>query len=290
MFNIHKYMLTGLHKLGYCLSSHNKTMKSTIITGIGISISTIFLYRIFIERDEVIYFTKNMFDMTEYICKIKNLLYYKKNDSSKNKDKSTSYENRYYEAFSNLPDKKLDDDYVKKLRNNILYEMTPNGRIVLYYDAEKEGFAYYCDTKNIPYKYLEAAAHKYAVTYDCKNLVVDMKNELIKNINSSEKQKLTSILKTSRNSKEDTKNSKSIKKTVSIENSMFAVFKQYNRKGSGGNIVSNKQYILKDKSNKYTYLGKVEDYSFIQKDKYTTKKKEEKELNYSVFKNLNYIF
>ena len=231
-----------------------------------------------------------MFDMTGYIYKLKNLLYYKKNNSPKNKDKSTSYENRYYEAFSNLTDKKLDDDYVKKLRNNILYEMTPKGRVILYYDVEKEGFSYYCDTKDIPYKYLEAVAHKYAITYDCKNLVVDMKNELNKSVILSEKQgsneTLTSILKTSTQLKENTNNSKPIKKTVSIENNMFVSYKQYNRKGSGGNIIPNKQSILKNNSNKYTYLGTMKDYSFIQRDKYVIKKKE-KEFNYAAFKSLN---
>lgn len=294
MFNItHKYMLSGLHKLGNCLSSYNKTIKSTLITSISVSISTIFLYRIFTKRDKMIYFTKNMFYIAGgYIYKLKKLLHCKKNNSPDDSlsSKTLSYENRYYETFSKLTDKKLDDDHVKKLRNNILYEMTPKGRVILYYDVEKEGFSYYCDTKDIPYKYLEAVAHKYAITYDCKNLVVDMKNELNKSVILSEKQgsneTLTSILKTSTQLKENTNNSKSIKKTVSIENDMFVNYKQYNRKGSGGNIIPNKQSILKNKSNKYTYLGKMKDYSFIQRDKYVIQKKEE-EFNYAAFKSLN---
>ena len=244
MFNIrHNYMLIGLHKLGENLSSYNKTIKSTIITGIGASISTIFLYRIFTERDKVVYIAKNMFYIaSEYIYKVKNLLQYKKNNSPDESSisKTLSYENRYHEAFSKLTDKKLDDDYIKKLANNILYEMTPRGRVILYYDVEKEGFSYYCDTKDIPYKYLEAVAHKYAITYDCKNLVVDMKNELNKSAILSGKQDsnkvLTSILKITQQSKEDTDNSNPIKKNVSIKNDTFVSYKQYHRKGSGGNI------------------------------------------------------
>ena len=43
---------------------------------------------------------------------------------------------------------------------------------------DKESFIYYCDTKDISYLYLEAVARKYALTYSCKKIVVDIKAEL----------------------------------------------------------------------------------------------------------------
>jgi len=53
--------------------------------------------------------------------------------------------------------------------------MTPKGRIIMYYDFEKESFIYHCDTKDVPYLYLETVARKYALTYHCKKIVVDIK-------------------------------------------------------------------------------------------------------------------
>ena len=65
-----------------------------------------------------------------------------KDDNSKdNSDKSVlevaSYENKYYDKYDEMESEDLDEDYVKTLKNNVLYEMTPKGRIIMYYDFEK---------------------------------------------------------------------------------------------------------------------------------------------------------
>ena len=102
----------------------------------------------------------------------------KDKDKDKDKSKDISYENKYYDKFQEMESEELDEEDVKSLTNSVLFEMTPKGRIIMYYNFEKETFIYHCDTKDVPYLYLETVARKYALTYHCKKIVVDIKKEL----------------------------------------------------------------------------------------------------------------
>ena len=182
-----------------------------------------------------------------------------------------SYENKYYDKYDEMESEDLDEDYVKTLKNNVLYEMTPKGRIIMYYDFEKESFIYYCDTKDVPYLYLETVARKYALTYHCKKIVVDIKRELdaaketnIANDNKSKAQALVDAKKT---------------------DNLFASFKSYNRKGTGGSKTMNKKFILRQNANRYSYSGKVNTYSFLKRNEYKIEKPMDK-MDYETFKKL----
>jgi hypothetical protein len=198
-----------------------------------------------------------------------------KDDSKDNSDKSVveveSYENKYYDKYDEMESEDLDEDYVKTLKNNVLYEMTPKGRIIMYYDFEKESFTYYCDTKDVPYLYLETVARKYALTYHCKKIVVDIKRELdtaketnIANDNKSKAQALVDAKKT---------------------DNLFASFKSYNRKGTGGSKTMNKKFILRQNANRYSYSGKVNTFPFLKRNEYKIEKPMDK-LDYETFKKL----
>jgi hypothetical protein len=58
-------------------------------------------------------------------------------------------------------------------RRRLLYETTPRGNIIMYYDPYKLGFAYYSDSASIPYSVLNAAAIKYCLTFACRDLFLD---------------------------------------------------------------------------------------------------------------------
>lgn len=203
---------------------------------------------------------------------------FKSKDDGKDNDKDdksvvevASYENKYYDKYDEMESEDLDEDYVKTLKNNVLYEMTPKGRIIMYYDFEKESFTYYCDTKDVPYLYLETVARKYALTYHCKKIVVDIKRELddaketnIANDNKSKAQALVDTKKT---------------------DNLFASFKSYNRKGTGGSKTMNKKFILRQNANRYSYSGKVNTYSFLKRNEYKIEKPMDK-LDYETFKKL----
>ena len=292
------YFHTFTQKLSNLNGNRNYNRNSIIVTSIGASLTSIFLYKIYSTRgtnsqnvtiiDSTCNFFYNVF--VSSLSQLKKITYryfrFNKINKEDGPDKHLiQYEYTYYKMFSQMDDEELDEDYVKSLKNNIIYEMTPRGRVALYYDSEKETFNYYCDTKDIPYKYLEAVAHKYAITYDCKKIVVDMKKELEKSLHHSnmKQQKMTS-------SKHDVNIIEKVadeKKTVSIDSNMYVSYKQYNRKGSGGNTVPNKKiFVTKNNSNRYSYLGKMNEFSFLQTDKYKSKEVVNEVFDYAAFKKL----
>lgn len=187
--------------------------------------------------------------------------------------KEEVYENKYYGDYDEMECVDLEEDYVKSLRNNVLYESTPKGGIVMYYDFEKESFIYYCDTKDVSYLFLETVSRKYAVTYNCKEIVVDMKHQLklAKEQISNKRAKTNEMDKD--NDKENDKNN------------MFATFKNYNRKGSGGSTTINKKFVLRQQANRYSYGGKVSAFSPLRTDDYKIEKPMDA-MNYDTFKKL----
>jgi len=61
----------------------------------------------------------------------------------------------------------------KNWRSRILYVTTPHGNIMMYYDAFKHGFAYYCDRMGLNYRLLNTVAMKYVMTFRCLDFFVD---------------------------------------------------------------------------------------------------------------------
>jgi len=182
--------------------------------------------------------------------------------------KKEIYETKFYDKFDLLEMKELEKEYVNGLKNSVLYEYTPKGRVIMYYDAENESFIYYCDTKDISYLYLEAVARKYALMYDCKQIVVDIKKEL----------------KYAKDVKNGTVAVVNAPKLIDNKSDVFASFKNYNKK-SGGPNNGNKKYILRQKANRYSYKGKVNEFDFTKPNDYKSHEGENP-MNYDTFKRL----
>lgn len=174
--------------------------------------------------------------------------------------KKVPYENKYYDEYDKLEEIDLDEDYVKSLKNNKIIELTPKGNVLMYYDFEKESFIYYCDTKDISYLYLETIARKYAISFNCKKIVIDIKKEL-----------------------EEAKKDKPKQENGKKGDSLFATLKDYNRKGTGGAKKINKKFILRQNANRYSYKGKFSEALLLQTDIYSVKK-ETKEIDFNSFK------
>jgi len=97
--------------------------------------------------------------------------------SFNNKDKyNSNIENVFYdkqEYFSII--NKKDNEIEKIWRTRILFESTPRGNIIMFYDPYKLGFSYYSDTNGIPYSILNAVAMKYIYIFRCLDFFVDNK-------------------------------------------------------------------------------------------------------------------
>jgi hypothetical protein len=163
-------------------------------------------------------------------------------------------------------------DYVINARlntliNNMIMENTPLGNVIMTYDNNRETFNFYSDNM-IPYRYLETVARKYVITYNCRPLYIDMEEEL----NIYEKKML----------EQDDNNEKTTQPSESKKN-VFAKFKSYNTEGKTGHVGKvpgpqnsvqnkdtgdknkNRKIILKDKANRYSCQGKINNFSIIKR-------------------------
>lgn len=168
--------------------------------------------------------------------------------------------------------KTMDNSLEKKWKTRILFESTPRGNIMMYYDAYKLGFAYSSDSTGIPYPILNAVAMKYVTVYRCFDFFMDDEitpedkpSKMIK-IHFQEDKK-ESVKPTRDNVENDTK----LPKPLKIDNSAFAKFKNYSKKTEKPNdnnekkttdTVSEpkKEYVR----NKFISLGKLMNIDFIQ--------------------------
>jgi hypothetical protein len=60
-----------------------------------------------------------------------------------------------------------------KWRTKMLFESTPRGNVIMFYDAFKEGFSYYSDQSSIPYKIINAVVMRYVILYRCRDFFID---------------------------------------------------------------------------------------------------------------------
>lgn len=61
----------------------------------------------------------------------------------------------------------------KKWRSNILFENTPRGNVIMFYDIYKNAFSYYCDQSIVPYDVVNAVAMKYVMSFRCRSFFID---------------------------------------------------------------------------------------------------------------------
>jgi hypothetical protein len=89
----------------------------------------------------------------------------------------SAFENRYFKEYDELAD---DPDAPVPPRNSHVRETTPQGDVIMTYDADRSLFCYYCDKRSVQFKYLESVARKYVVEHGCKRLYIDFREELTK--------------------------------------------------------------------------------------------------------------
>jgi hypothetical protein len=181
------------------------------------------------------------------------------------------------EARKFIIDKRLD-----KLENCHIMESTPLGNVLMKYDKNKESFRFYSDS-TIPYRYLEVVGRKFVKQFNCRPLFVDMEEELKLAEEKWEKERKE---KEEKEEEEKRKKEEAIKNKAPIEEkkkNVFAKFKSYNKESGTGHVVTaappknsipnkkltqaqeNEKVLLKQKANRYTYEGKMANFSFIKK-------------------------
>jgi hypothetical protein len=158
-------------------------------------------------------------------------------------------------ALKHVLDKKLDG-----FINNYILEYTPLGNIYMRYNNFKKSFEYFSNN-TIPYRYLEAVGRKYVMTFRCKALFVDLEDEMQK---AAERYQL------------ERDNPPFNKPTV------VSKFKSWDKDLKTGRPVSNnkqllgkanlaavntsgEKQLLKENANRYTWEGRLANFSVLKK-------------------------
>jgi len=148
----------------------------------------------------------------------------------------------------------------KNWKQRVLFETTPRGNIIMFYDAFKLGFAYYSDSYNLPYHLLNAVAMKYVMTFCCRDFFVDDQitpkdspSPLIK-IHAEELEKKDKVKKVAN-------------RTNNASKSPFAKLKDYKKIdqktcNDNKNIIKESQHEYN--TNRFICLGKTINFQFIQ--------------------------
>jgi len=191
--------------------------------------------------------------------------------------KRINYIGKYVEKWKAMETVDIPNEVLDTFTNKIIIEYTPLGNVLMYWDNKRGSFTYYSNNV-IPYKFLETVAMKYVVQNNCKKIYIDMEEEIRK---AEKKMEENSI-------KEETKLENDKKNAVVEKRNVFAKMKSYNRDTVKSNAVvldpknagktgntsntntnvntkSDKKYILKDNSNRYSYEGKITNFQFLKK-------------------------
>ena len=176
----------------------------------------------------------------------------------------------------NIYDKKTFSELMKHESNDterlwktrILYDSTPRGPIMMYYDMYRQGFTYYAEQNSIPYSVLNAMAMKYVTTFFCRDLFFD--ESTITEERMSPLYKVFNV---------DEKKVKTKTENVSNEKNPFAKLKNYKMEPQSKDNVKGKNTDEKKKDdenkkeenerpkikNKFISLGKTYNFSIIQR-------------------------
>ena len=174
-------------------------------------------------------------------------------------DKTMDFNTNIEEVFYNKDKyKKMIMNPLNTLETNwkkrILFESTPRGNIIMYYDAYKQGFAYYSDSFNLPYGLLNALAMKYVMTYFCRDFFMDdgvtpmnKASPLIK-IHVDEPEKRNDVKKNN------------MKKTLNKINTISQKFSAQKKQQKSNQINE------PPNTNRFIYLGKLLNFKFLQSE------------------------
>lgn len=155
--------------------------------------------------------------------------------------------------------KDINNPLEKQWKTRLLFETTPRGNIIMFYDPYKLGFAYYCD-QSLPYDIINAVAMKYVVVFQCQEFFMDEhivpENKPSPLLKLFEEDKPEKPLET-KIEKEDMEK---------IKSGPFAKFKNYNKVSS--KVTENKKTSDKPEKqkerNRFINLGKICNFKLLQ--------------------------
>jgi hypothetical protein len=149
----------------------------------------------------------------------------------------------------------------------------------MFYNNSRSSFEYYIDSA-ITYRYLEVIGRKYVTTYNCKQIYVDMSKEIeeAEKKLAEKKQKEEDEKKNQEEATEKAKRNPESETPEPQKKNVFAKFKTYNKDTSikaaavpldrpapAKNTKPQEEKVVKERANRYSYEGKLVNFSFLKK-------------------------
>ena len=195
------------------------------------------------------------------------------------------------DANSNIDDAFYDHEQYQKMltdvtemerlwKSRIMYDTTPLGNIVMYYDVYKHGFAYASD-QTISYSILCASAMKYCKTFHCRDFFRDNQ------YTESEQLSPFTLMDIDQEKVEKRKKVKK-RQELMIDFKSDAFLKPKSKRDVSDLPAKQVEKPEEEKpkdyyKNTFRYIGKMSNVSLLQKDEYK-KEPEQKTTSYSSFK------
>ena len=183
------------------------------------------------------------------------------------------------DEFKEMARKTIIKKKLDKFVDNYILENTPMGNIYMRYNNNKGSFEYFSNN-TIPYRYLETVGRKYVMTYWCKPIFVDIKEELkraeikytedMKKKEEDEKIRQEEMKNNPRNviarMKSYNKDTKNQMATQPMKNRSLSNVLPPQIKATIQNVnqTSEKQ-LLKENANRYTWKGRLTDFCPLKK-------------------------
>jgi hypothetical protein len=190
--------------------------------------------------------------------------------------KLVPYEDKYKDKIKAVEAIKTDKKLLDNLKFSFVMETTPNGNVLMFWDNNRSSFIYYSDTC-IPYRYLEVVARKYVIMNNCREIYFIMEEQLkpLKKeeiVEKKEEKNVFAKLKSyNQSSILDTKNIAPKKQNQNTQLPRIQITQKETEKN---------EILLKENANRYSYEGKIINFSFLQKPKKNMKEK----ISFSEFK------
>ncbi len=185
------------------------------------------------------------------------------------------YEDKYKDQIAQLKEVDLTEEKLVNLKNSVLFEKTPLGNVIMYYDHSRETFTFYSDS-SIPYRYLETISRRYVVLNNCKKIYVNMEEEIKCAEKKLEEKKQMQLRK--QEEEERLRAQEPESQQQQPKRNVFAKLKKYNRIDAKPNANPNTKptpnsakkddsddKVLKERANRYSCEGKLANFSFLKK-------------------------
>ena len=144
--------------------------------------------------------------------------------------------------------------------NNYIIESTPVGNVLLRYNNKDKGFEYFSNN-TIPYRYLETIGRKYVITFKCKPLFINLKEELDKSQKKKDIDDKCNIVKIQKQNN----NMSSIRAYKSILASKSNVNPSKSGRIQPQVSVTPSTGLLKENANRYKWCDRLSNFNFLKK-------------------------